>query len=138
MGFLASWRKIFYSNKWSYHRRARLCKHNRHIWGRIYIFGTEFGADPVAQNGFKSNPEEVIRLESWGRYWDDTFDIEVGELSKIENVDRFTKHINRNVLENKLRFEEQTSNSELEFLDIKVCLKVLAKSREISYSANMR
>ena len=26
----------FYSIKWSYHRRAGLCKHNRHIWGRIY------------------------------------------------------------------------------------------------------
>ena len=41
----------------------------------------------------------------------------------IENVERFTKHINENVLKNKIRFEEKTSNSELEFLDVKVCLK---------------
>ena len=38
-------------------------------------------------------------------------------------MDRFTKHISRDVLENKIRFEEKTSNSELEFLDVKVCLK---------------
>ena len=68
------------------------------------IFGAEF-IDPVAQNEFKSNAGEVIKPESWGRYRDDTFDdIEVGELSKIENVCRFTKHINMNALENKIRF----------------------------------
>ena len=42
----------------------------------------------------KSNGGEIIKRESWGRYRDDTFAIEVGELSKIENVDGFTKHIN--------------------------------------------
>ena len=47
----------------------------------------------------------------------------MGELSKTENVDRFTKHINKNSLENKIRFEEKTSKSELEFLDVKGCLK---------------
>ena len=86
------------------------------------IFGAEF-IDPIVQNGFMSNAGEVIKPESWGRYRDDTFDIEVGELSKIENVERFTKHINENVLKNKIRFEEKTSNSELKFLDVKVCLK---------------
>ena len=86
------------------------------------IFGAEF-IDPIAQNGFMSNAGEVIKPESWGRYRDDTFDIEVGEMSRIENVERFTKHINENVLKNKIRFEEKTSNSELEFLDVKVCLK---------------
>ena len=76
------------------------------------IFGAEF-IDPIAQNGFKSNAGEVIKPESWGRYRDDKFDIEVGELSRIENVNRFTKHINENVLENKIRFEAiQRSNSE--------------------------
>ena len=45
------------------------------------------------------------------------------ELSRIENVDRFTKHIIENVLKNKIRFEEKTSDSELDFLDVKVCLK---------------
>ena len=77
------------------------------------IFGAEF-IDPIAQNGFMSNAGEVIKPESWGRYRDDTFDIEVGE-SKIENVERFTKHINENVLKNKIRFEEKTSNSEFYF-----------------------
>ena len=86
------------------------------------IFGAEF-IDPIAQNGFKSNAGEIIKPESWGRYRDDTFDIEVGELSRTENVERFTKHINENVLKNKIRFEEKTSDSELEFLDVKVCLK---------------
>ena len=90
---------------------------------RTDIFGAEF-IDPIAQNAFKWNAGEVIKPESWGSYRDDTFDVEVGELSRIENVDRFTKHINENVLENKIRFEEKTSNSELEFLDVKVCLKV--------------
>ena len=45
------------------------------------------------------------------------------ELSRTENVDRFTKHIIENVLKNKIRFEEKTSDSELDFLDVKVCLK---------------
>ena len=85
-------------------------------------FGAEF-IDPIAQNGFKSNAGEVIKPESWGRYRDNTFDIEVGELSRIENVERFTKHISENVLKNKISLEEKTSNSELEFLDVKVCLK---------------
>ena len=86
------------------------------------IFRAEF-IDPITQNGFKPNAGGVIEPESWGRYRDDTFNIEVGELSSIENVDRFTKHINENVLQNKIRFEEKTSNSELEFLDVKECLK---------------
>ena len=47
----------------------------------------------------------------------------MGELSRIGNVDRFTKHINENELENKIRFEEKTSNPKLEFLHVKVCLK---------------
>ena len=86
------------------------------------IFGAEF-IDPVAQNGFKSNAGEIIKPGNWGRYRDDTFAIEVGDLSKTENVDRFTKHINRYVLENEIRFEGKTSNSELEFLNVIVCLK---------------
>ena len=86
------------------------------------IFGAEF-IDPIVQNGFMSNAGEVVKPENWGRYRDDTFDIEVGELSKIENVERFTKHINENVFKTKIRFEEKTSNFELEFLDVKVCLK---------------
>ena len=86
------------------------------------IFGGQF-IDPVAERGIRTNAGEILEPTDWRRYRDDTWDIEVGELAKPENILRFTGNLNENICKGKIIFEPDNDPQELTFLDTKVYLE---------------
>ena len=58
--------------------------------------------------------------KNWKRYRDDILDIE--EDWDSQKVKEFTQYLNKSVLKDKIKFEEESSGHELVFLDTKVHL----------------
>ena len=67
--------------------------------------------------------QEVLEPTDWGRYHDDTWDIEASELANPANILRFTGHLIENICKGKIIFEPNNDPKELTFLDTKVYLE---------------
>ena len=77
-----------------------------------------YGAEYIDRRIYQECPYSI---EEYRRYRDDT--IEINTESSLEEQANITKWLNENIKKGKIKFTDTSSNTEIEFLDVKITLE---------------